>query len=178
MPNLYQIGEEYAALDEMFSESQGEVNEELDERVKKVDEILEHKTDAYVTYMHKIEDDIEIATKRIRELNEFVQVRKNRVQLLKENIIAFYEQTGKGRLQGDLYQILVSPGNETLAITLPEEIPVEYVKTKTETQIDKRRLLNDLKSGEIATNAASIIRGKPKVKLSTKPATSNPRRKK
>lgn len=169
--SLYGIGEEIRALEGFFSETQGEETEELKELHGEIEEIIAGKTDSYVGFANRLKDEIAAAKGRIKEMQEYVSVRNNAIDRMKEYIETFSEESGRTEFTGEFFRIKVG---STVSVDVVDEnhLPVEFIKTTV--SADRAGIKNQIKNG-IDVPGARLIE-KPTVTMGKRPVSKGGKR--
>ena len=165
--SLYDLAEEVASLDQLFLAEHGEETPELKALHEEVNKVLETKTDSYVGYAMRLEDEIALAKKRQDELKHFINARKAAIERLKTYVHYFFQSTKRDRLDGDLYTIAQQPGRESLVVESEDNIPHDFIKTTV--AVDKIKLNKAIKAGLKPPEGVSYLKGAPSIRFKPKP---------
>lgn len=145
--SLYQITEEQRLINELLEASEGELTPELEEAIMLNESNLQTKA---MGYAYTIKD-FEALEKRITDEITRLQARKKSVQrciktlktALSNAMVTFDIPT----IKEDTHTISLHR-NKAVVIEDENRIPAEYTKVKVE--IDKAKLKEDLKKGNVA----------------------------
>ena len=165
--SLYGLAEELKSLEKLFLMEHGEETPELKALHEEVNQILETKADNYVNFVWSLEDDIDIAKKRKRELDAFIQARQATIERLKSYVAYFLSSTDRQRIDGELCTIAKQAGRKTLRIENEDNIHPRYLKTSV--AIDKVKLTADIKEGLPVPDGVSIVEGEATIRFKKKP---------
>ena len=130
---------------EMFEDEtlQENINQLVIDRYKKEDGI-------YFFYQD-IENEIELFKKQMNKAKGYVEFLKKQQERMKDYVIGSYAQTGDLPKHSALNPINVSESKGAVEVLCEEDIPKEYWIEKSYFQLDKKRILEDLKSGKEIT---------------------------
>lgn len=156
LPSLYQITEEFVALEKILMLEQGELTPEYEALEKELEGLLMSKTDGYVEFYNRLEDEIEAIDKREKQLKAAKKGRKAAIERIKELAKAAMTKAGVKRCEGDIHQIILKRGAPTLDLFNPDQIPVQYIETETVSKIKRMEILRDLKNDKIVPGAAMV----------------------
>lgn len=162
---LYEIGTEMQALYNLIEMDAGEVTEEHEELISQVNEIIEKKTDSIGEVFHKLNDEIELADKHIKRLQEYKKARKNNVERLKTLIGDYLNQVGEKKIQGQLFEATKRKPTPRAEIEDENKIPRELTQIKVE--VKKGEVLKKLKAGEDIPGA-KLVEGKEAILIKNK----------
>ena len=129
---------EYEIFDD--ADLQAKIDELVAERSKKEDGI-------YFFYQD-MEAEIDIFDKQIKKAQRYVRFLKRQQEGLKQYTIDMYSNTGELPKHSALNPIKISKSSGSVLVEEEELIPYEYWKKVTELKVDKKKILEDLKSGK------------------------------
>lgn len=162
--NLYEITQEFEALDNMLIESGGEITEENEELEQYINGLLMSKVDGCVEYLTSIEDKASLARKRAAELTELARSLENKSENFKGYMLECMKKLKHERVEGRLHYVSIKTNPKTVNITDADKIPAEFVTTKKTTSIDKKALAKSLKNGE-KIDGATLVDGKKSLNI-------------
>lgn len=163
--NLYEITEEFNKLNEMLSESGGELTEEIENLEFYIQNLLTTKTDGMVYYVNSLEDDIEKADKHIARLQAYKKIRKNAISTLKNYTADCMTKLGKKKLKGEINEISISKPRKVVKITDPDKIPVHLLNTTVNPNLTEIKKVLDL---GVEIKGAELVNAKTSVKFKLK----------
>lgn len=147
---LYEIIDEFQALDALLEESGGEVTPEIEAWQAEYGALLEQKTDAIAGYLRSLEA-TEKAHKAEKDRHgEREQVAKNKQKRLKAMVQLQMERSGRDEFKGRLFSLKLQKNGGAAPITYlvadPEKYPADCrVVTPT---IDKDAVRAKLEAGD------------------------------
>ena len=144
--NLFELTENYVKFFTMFEEAD-EITEELEEMANNLNIAIEEKSDNYVKMIKNLDADVEAFKNVEKQFNKKRKTAENKIAWLKKNLQASMEQTGRKKVETELFTISIQKNTPSLDITSEENIGDEYYKV--ERTLNKRDLLNDIKEGLI-----------------------------
>jgi len=151
--SLYDISAEVLALDELLEENGGEICEASEELQLHIAGLLEAKTDSFVGFCNKLDDEIELANKHIKRLQDYKKVRENNIERLKNYALLCLEKIGQKSFKGQMCEIKKTTPGIKLKITDVNKIPVQFTSVETVVNIDNKAVKDALKGGEIVDGA-------------------------
>lgn len=165
--SLYDITEEIKALDEMLNNDQGEISETYEELNDFINDLFSKKTDGCVNYVQSLADDINSAKERINEMKSFIQYRESAIESFKKYVQLCMDKTGQEKFVGEFYSIKKRASSKVVKILDENKIPIEYLSSKTTTNIDKKAILKALKNKEIV-DGCELGKGESSLKIGIK----------
>jgi hypothetical protein len=163
--NLYDITTEFSALEEMLALDGGELTESHAELEALVSEFLVNKTDNMVSFIQKLEDEMEIAAAHIKRIQAYKKVRENAIESLKDYTKTCLNKLDKKKVQGVMGEISLRAPVKVVDILNENEIAPEFTRIKVE--LDKTKIAKALKDGE-EVKGARLIDGKQSVTFKMK----------
>lgn len=147
--SLYQITEEFKALDELLEQEGGEISDASEELESSIAQLLTSKVDACVEYRIQEKDLIELAKQRIKQLQDFVKTKENKVKRYDEYIITCLERLDTKKVEGQLHSISIRKPSVSVNILDQDKIPAEYVTVETVIKIDKNKIRKALEDAPV-----------------------------
>ncbi|MDU5924327.1 MAG: siphovirus Gp157 family protein [Finegoldia magna] len=144
--NLFELTENYVKFFTMLEEAD-EITEELEEMANNLNIAIEEKSDNYVKMIKNLDADVEAYKNQEKIFNKKRKTAENKIAWLKKNLQASMEQTGRKKVETELFTISIQKNTPALDITSEDNIGDEYYKV--ERTLNKRDLLNDIKEGLI-----------------------------
>lgn len=144
--NLFELTENYIKFFTMLEEVD-EITEELEEMANNLNIAIEEKSDNYVKMIKNLEADVEAFKNQEKIFNKRRKTAENKISWLKKNLQSSMEQTGRKKVETELFTISIQKNTPSLDITSEDNIGDEYYKI--ERTLNKRDLLNDIKEGLI-----------------------------
>lgn len=158
--SLYEITNEFKKLDELLEQSGGEVDESFELLEAEISALLTSKVDACVGYRERELDYVELAKKRIKQLQEFIKTKENKMSRFDGYIMQCMERFGKTELLGALRSIKTRKPSRSVVIENQDIIPAEFVTIVQDIKISKKEISDAIKSGR-EVPGASLVSGKP-----------------
>lgn len=150
MPTMYEITADMSFLYQLMEE--GELDQEtLNDALSVSKEELGIKLDAYTKVIKEIEAENEAIKKEIERLTAKKKVNENHIDNMKEAMkrAILTAEPEKKKVKTELFSYGVQ--NNAPSVVLDEQyienIPSEYLRIK-EPEVDKKKLLEDLKAGK------------------------------
>ena len=147
MARLYDIAERYRALEalledefvdsSMLMDALSQVDDEFNEKVKNICCLL--KDAEYRCNYMKLEED---------RINKKRKILENKIQNLKLYIDANMKLKGTRRVEAGTFTITVRKNPPKVEVVEFTDIPDRFIKSKTEYSVDRKGILEAIKSGE------------------------------
>ena len=149
MSSLYEITQEFDALEEMLSYDEGEVSESHEQLEGYIDELLSKKTNGLIEYVRREQDRIALAKKRISELRDFTTIQQNKIERINEYVAMCMTRLGKSKIGSDMGSITLRKPTKIVQINNEEKVPSQFKTIETIVKIDKVSLKKALKESGI-----------------------------
>lgn len=144
--NLFELTENYVKFFTMLEEAD-EITEELEEMANNLNIAIEEKSDNYVKMIKNLDANVEAYKNQEKIFNKKRKTAENKISWLKKNLQASMEQTGRKKVETELFTISIQKNTPALDITSEDNIGDEYYKI--ERTLNKKDLLKDIKEGLI-----------------------------
>lgn len=144
--NLFELTENYIKFFTMLEEAD-EITEELEEMANNLNIAIEEKSDNYVKMIKNLDANVEAYKNQEKIFNKKRKTAENKISWLKKNLQASMEQTGRKKVETELFTISIQKNTPALDITSEDNIGDEYYKI--ERTLNKKDLLKDIKEGLI-----------------------------
>lgn len=157
MTTLYDIAIEFKALEDMLLHDDGEVTQSHEELEKMAHNLLVAKTDNYVSFVQKLEDEIELASTHIKRIQAYKKSRENAIERLKAYALNCMNIMKTDKIIGQMGQISTRKPIKALFIEDKSKIPEDFCSY--ERIVDESKVKDALKQGDVI-EGASLIDGK------------------
>jgi hypothetical protein len=158
--SLYDITEEFKAVDEMLEMDNGEITEDHESIMALLNDMLKNKTDNCCEYAHSIDTDNDLVDAKINILKEKIEAFndiKKRNNAKKERYINYLmmcmDKLGKDKFIGAMYAIKKKKGSVSVDVLDVSLLPDDYVVTKEVKSADKIKIKKELKAGKVVVGA-------------------------
>lgn len=153
VPTLYAITSEQLRINELLEESGGELTPEIEEALTLNEENFLVKSEGYIESIARFKALAEAADVRIKEMQRIKKTAENSKRRLEERLLWALQTMGRDKVEVGLRKLTL---RMTTAVNITDEtaIPAEYIKV--ETSVDKMRIKEALKSGEVITGAELV----------------------
>lgn len=150
---LYHITSEQLRINELLEESGGELTPEIEEALMLNAENFEIKADGYIESISRYKALAEAADVRIKEMQRIKKTAENIEKRLKERLLQAMMVMEVDKMEIGLRKL--SFRNSTaVSITDETHIPAEFIIV--ETKVDKMKIKDALKNGEIIPGAELV----------------------
>ena len=161
MANIYELTGEFLKFSDIASS--GELTEEqsemLTEALENLKEDIEYKLEGYCKVRANFKADIEAIKAEKKRLDEKQKALENRVKAMEEAMktAILAVKPDEPKFKTPLFTVYVQNNPESVAMDEPyiENIPAEYLRF-AEPEIDRKKLLADLKAGKDLEGIAHI----------------------
>lgn len=157
--HLYEITEEFEALERLLEMDQGEVTEEYQELENKVVDLLKLKTDGYVSFVQSLNDKITIAKERTKSLDNFIKQKENQIERLDQYVFYAMDKLSVNEFKGELSVIKTRKPSKKIYIQDQRFVPIEFLEKEEVIKVKTNELKKALKSG-VHFEGISLIDGK------------------
>ena len=148
--SLITLAKESNQLEVMLLESGGEVTPEIEAMLTVKEVNLPSKVDNYYHVMHRL-DGLEIHYKEMADkFQKAAKTFSGASKSLKDRLKIAMRELGEDEIKGNDFRFKLSNSKPSLIIEDDKVIPKDYFVQVTETVLEKDRLLEDLKIGEVA----------------------------
>ena len=147
---LYRITSEQLRINELLEESGGELTAEIEEALMLNEENFIAKSEGYIEAIAYFKARQEAAKVRIEEMQRIKKTAENAEKRLKERMQLAMEIMGRDKVEVGLHKLSLR-NTQVVNIICESAVPNEFVKV--ETSIDKAKLKERLKTGEIIPGA-------------------------
>lgn len=153
VPTLFAITSEQLRINELLEESGGELTPEIEEALTLNEENFLVKSEGYIESIARFKALAEAADVRIKEMQRIKKTAENSKRRLEERLLWALQTMGRDKVEVGLRKLAL---RMTTAVNITDEtaIPAEYIKV--ETSVDKMRIKEALKSGEVITGAELV----------------------
>lgn len=153
VPTLYAITSEQLRINELLEESGGELTPEIEEALTLNEENFLVKSEGYIESIARFKALAEAADVRIKEMQRIKKTAENSKRRLEERLLWALQTMGRDKVEVGLRKLAL---RMTTAVNITDEtaIPAEYIKV--ETSVDKMRIKEALKSGEVIIGAELV----------------------
>jgi hypothetical protein len=120
--------------------------------MKKVDEHITElytKEDGTYFFYKQIESQISLGAQQLDKIKRYVKVLKNMQERIKQSVIGAFITANQLPAHSDFNPINISQSAGAVDIIDEEKIPSEYWVEVVSKKLDKRRILEELKNGDI-----------------------------
>lgn len=150
---LYHITSEQLRINELLEESGGELTPEIEEALILNADNFQLKADGYIQSIAKYSDIASAADLHIKEMQRIKKTAENIEKRLKERLLVAMKIMEVDKMELGLRKLSI---RNSKAVNIIEEskVPNEFIKV--ETSIDKMKLKEALKAGEIIPGAELV----------------------
>lgn len=146
--NLYQITTELKNTLDQIAENEGELSEDTESSLDVLSQELLRKTDGVCEWIKSQTDYLGLIRSRIDELKTLKENKERKIERFNQYVIDCLDRLGEVSIEGEFSKIQIRKPSTKVEIIDENEIPLEYVKSKTTITIDKASIAKKLKAGE------------------------------
>jgi hypothetical protein len=162
---LYEIATEFAALEEMLMNDDGEVTTSHEELEKYANQMMVSKVDDYCFFVQKLEDEADLASQHIKRLQAYKNARENAIERLRMYSALCLEKLNQKAIKGTLGSISLRAPSKVLRIEDESKVGDEFCSYKR--IVDTSTLKEAVKSG-LEVEGVSLVDGKKSVLIKMK----------
>jgi hypothetical protein len=148
--SLFSIQSELLDLVRTIEEAGGEVTPEQEQQLTISKQELQTKSLNYVHYIKKLESDLELAKVYDEQIKAFKNRKEKTIERLKDallNAVIIH-----GDIESDIFKITTRK-SESVEIVAENELPMHYYNSKVVKTVDKVKIKEALKKGELVPGA-------------------------
>ena len=147
MTQLYVLSGQYLALQRMAEDSDIDADT-LRNTLEGIEGSIELKAQGLLQVVRGIESDIDAVDAEIKRLTAIKNVRKNRIESLRDYLKFNMENTGINKITCPLFSITLAKAKPMVIVEDESLIPKKYIKTTITKAPVKADILTDLKAGK------------------------------
>lgn len=155
MKSLFEITKNFSAIESAIEEGQEMTPELMQSLIIE----LKEKTDNCVGYAMSLDDFLEALKGRKKEIEQAIKSIESKSDRYHEYILNCMENLGVNVIQGATSSLKIRKPIDVVEIADENEVPLEFVKTKTVSEIDKKGIKDALKAGQ-EVSGAKLSKGK------------------
>ena len=123
------------------------------------------KVDRCVIYLRELEGQESVTYALMQEIQSSVKAYQSKINAYKTYLAFCLSASKQDKLQGNAFKISTRKGSASVLISDEKKIPFQFLKTKTETTIDKKGIADLLKAGE-KVDGAELVYGESTISIS------------
>lgn len=139
--NLFNLTQDELQLLQMLEEGQ-----DISDTLEAVQELSTDKLEGYAKVIKTLEGNIAVIQLETKRLQALQTTQQNGVKRMKEAIFSHMEDTGKRKVDGQLFKFSIGKNPPSVEIVDDKEIPNSFYTVPAPT-LDKRAILEELKLG-------------------------------
>lgn len=148
--SLLAIANEVNSLETLLLESMGEITPEIEKHLIVKDTQLPDKVDSYYFIMEKMKANEAYYKSQAEKFTSAAKTFKNAQETLKERLKLAMSEMKIDEIKGHSFRFKLSNTKPSLIVEDEAQIPKEYFVQTISTTLEKDRLLEDLKIGQVA----------------------------
>jgi hypothetical protein len=167
---LYGLTSDMQALENLLDQATatGEIEgqeEAVGQLQNELTAMLQGKVDNVVYFNEYLEDTIEAASKRIKQLQDLKKTLENKQEGFQKYLLCCLDKLDTAEIRGDLKKIMVKKPTKKVEIEDENLLPVEFVKVTRTVAPMKTEIAKAIKAGQ-EVPGAKLIDGERSIKLS------------
>ena len=166
MSSIFEIADEYRALDTMLEEVGGDVtdpavSEYIDNLFTDLDDQLETKVEGYCRLIKEAEARSKARKEEADRMMNRSRTDANMAKGLKQRLQLAFDVMGIKKVETDRFRVSVATnGGQQPLVIFDSMVPSEFMKTTTSTVPDKDSIRSMLESGKVVEFAELAERGR------------------
>ena len=146
--SLWEISEDFAALDDLLEGTGGELDEHLEKWFAELGADLEAKIDGYASYIGMLMARADVRVKEADRLYELAMVDAGAADRLRQRLLEFLKGRGIERMETKRYRVSVARNGGHAPMNVdPEKLPEELFRVVREP--DNAAIREKLKEGPV-----------------------------
>ena len=132
---LFEIGEQFDALERLLVESGGEVTPEVEAWLAEYGDLEADKLDGYAMFIRSLEHEAEGYKNVAAEFAAKRSARENAIKRLKDRLKQYMELRGTTQIKGKMYTAALNKNGgkpPVIVEVAPEQLPADFVKVTVE----------------------------------------------
>lgn len=146
MKSLFIINSELSSLISTIEENGGEVSPDQELQLKISRDELQVKSLNYIHYIKSLENDLELAKVYEEQVKQFKNRKIKLIDRLKESLLVAVIDFGD--IETEIFKITTRK-SETVDVVSDEEIPMHFYNSKIVRTLDKIKVKEALKNGDV-----------------------------
>jgi len=138
---LYELSQNYIQLQQMIEDGA-----DVGDTLESIDEAIESKVENIAKLMKNIEGQIAVFQLEEKRLQAMRKTLENGVTRLKNNVYESMKNTGKRKIDGQLFKFAIQKNPPSVDVLNDSEIPIGYFIEQAPT-LDKKAIMEELKLG-------------------------------
>ena len=161
--HLFEIGDDFRELQVMLEDSDIDPST-LADTLEAIETEFDIKAQQVAIVIANISAPLEAIKAQISRLEGKEKSIKNKVDSLKAYLRTNMEKLNKKKVEGDVFNITLAKGRDSVIVADVDDLADEYVKVKTTTTADKVAIKKALDSG-VEVFGASIQKGQSSIQI-------------
>lgn len=146
--SIYKLVQLSNEIEELLIESKGEITPEVEARLFPLEGEKRERVDRAVFFLKRIPSLVDFYKSEKKNLDTIIDSLELSVDTLKERFKAFLRDSGERSMEGNTYQVKISPRPNKVVIENEGIIPVKYCKEVIKLVPDRELIKLALERGE------------------------------
>jgi len=161
--HLYEIGDDFRELQRMLEDTDIDPAT-LADTIDAIETEFDVKAQQVTVVIANISAPLDAIADQISRLEAKQKAIKNKVKSLTNYVRTNMERLDKKKIEGDLFNITLALGRESVIVADVDDLPDEYVTVKTTTSADKKAIKDAIDAGK-KVFGAHIERGQSSLRI-------------
>lgn len=158
MPNnLYELSTELSVINDKIADAEGEIFPEMEARLDAVSLAIRDKIQSIAKWTINIDSHTEAIDKEIDRLQHKKKMTENLNKRLQDYIRQSMQRAEISKIEYPTFTVSVVKNPPSVEVVSEEAVPNAYKTVKQVIQIDKRRIMDDLKAGQKVEGCSLIV---------------------
>ena len=144
---LYDITEEFEALESMLFDDDGEIIKEQEQLTTYIKNLLSTKTDGCIGYVQHLQDEIETIKKKENGLKKIKKQKEREIESFKNQLRFCLKKMGVGKIKGTFGYISMMKKLKTVETIDILKVPIDYRNQRISMSVKYHKVLKALKEG-------------------------------
>lgn len=165
MPHLYELSEQYSTLQFLLDNSEA-TQEQIEYALKEIETQLNDKAESIGKIILSLDAEANLINGEIQRLAQRKSSKINRIEWLKSYLLQQLSNANIDKVKTPILNIAIKTNPPSINVLNPNLVPQEYRRVIPETfEIDKRKILDAIKSTGEAIEGIEVIRDKKRVEV-------------
>lgn len=139
--NLFNLTKDELQLLQMLEEGQ-----DISDTLEAVQELSTDELEGYAKVIKALEGNVAVIQLEIKRLQALQTTQQNGVKRMREAVTQYMRDTGKRKVEGQLFKFSIGKGKPSVEVLNDSEIPKKYYK-KPSPVLNKEAIMEELKLG-------------------------------
>jgi hypothetical protein len=156
---LYELSGDYVEVLNLLETADSDESGELERQLDALAGAITHKAEAIAGLVQQFEGMAAMRKAEAKRMGELSAADERRAERLRSYLLRHLQSIGTERIDTARFRISVRTNPPSVAVLEQQLVPAEYLRTVTMTTVDKRAILDALKTTGEVVPGVEIVRG-------------------